>query len=160
MLVCMESLGELETPPSAAAPESTHNIFLESPVANGTLSPTSHHGHHELPSHARWLLSVGIGSAVIVAAALGLLSDEYSLRIRRRWTITIRFAVGAVTILVPLMTNKDVSIVGFLSIIASLTFFGALVSLIGGLRKPRSKIPVYTPPPPALEEAIDEDDSE
>lgn len=149
LLIVMERLGELETPmPSSPTSDSHHTIYSEAPISVDVVpaleQPMS--SHKEVPTAARWLIAAGFGSASLVAALLGLLSVEYELRIPRALSTCLRILAAVLTILTPLMCPKDMPMVSFLSIIAALTFFAAVCTLIGGLAKPHRAPPV-TPLP-------------
>lgn len=134
LLNCMEYVGELETPQNTAtAPTASHHTMLSSDSG----APTSHHEEHHLSNESKWLVSVGFGAATLMASFLGLLSTEFSLRIRRRWTITLRIILSIVTILIPAFSTLDA--VPFLAVISTLTFLGALLSLVGGMHLPKPR---------------------
>jgi hypothetical protein len=124
LLVCMEYLSDSE---SSSAPSSEHL-----PCTNAIVSDVN-----AFPLSARWLMSAGFGSATLIAAILQAASEEHPLRIRRRFSVPVRLIASIVTILLPIFMPQTFDALGFLAIVSSLVFFGAICSLLGGMRQPQ-----------------------
>lgn len=122
LLQCMEFLSE-------PSPSSV-------PVAQSLASTSATPESLEVFSlSSRWLMSAGFGGATLLNAVLGLASDEHPLLVRRRFSIPLRMAAGILTILLPLFVPETYAALNFLATVSMLVFFGAICSLVGGMRR-------------------------